>query len=86
MIEDNFNSVFYERYTGIVPFESRIVFSSHISRNVWKDKGAINIGIEWIDWENAGFNPLLPNEEDVSHISKTSIQIGLTINTHEWFH
>ncbi len=86
MIEDNYNSVFYERYTGIVPFESRIVFSSHISRNVWKDKGAINIGIEWIDWENAGFNPLLPNEEDVSHISKTSIQIGLTINTHEWFH
>ncbi len=86
MIEDNYNSIFYERYTRIVPFESRIVISSHISRNVWKDKGAINIGFEWIDWENAGFNPLLPSIEDVSHISKSSIQIGFTINTHEWFH
>lgn len=85
MLEDNYNSVSYTRYTGIIPFESRIVFSNQLSRNIWNDKGSIKIGFQWIDWENAGFNPFSPNTEDVSHITKSSIEIGLTINTHELF-
>ena len=85
MLEDNYNSVSYTRYTGIIPFESRIVFSNQLSRNIWNDKGSIKIGFQWIDWGNAGFNPFSPNIEDVSHITKSSIEIGLTINTHELF-
>jgi len=89
MLEDQYieiqeNLTIYNRYQNVK--ESRTIVSFLIKKEFFNDNILLEIGGEWIDWENAGFNPLLPNKEDVSHISKTSIQIGLTINTHELFH
>ena len=85
MVEDNYNSVYYPRYTGIIPSESRLIFSNQLSKNIWTNKGAIKIGFQLIDWKNAGFDPFYPNIQDVIHIKKSSFEIGITINTPELF-
>ena len=80
MLEDSYKSIYYERYTGTIPFESRISLSSQVVRSFWNDKASAYLGLQWIDWKNAGFNPAEPSLDDVQDISKFSINVGLTVS------
>jgi len=78
MISNQYQNIKDNRFAG--GKESRLVFSTRLIKNFRNEKIMICIEGQWIDWDNAGFNPYNPNDIR-DDISKFSMNIKLRILT-----
>ena len=74
MLEGQYQNIYYDRFSNTL--ESRFVASIVCTKGFLNDKILLKIGGEWIDWKNAGFDPL---QSTISgkDISKFSILISV---------
>jgi len=82
MLDGQYKDLSYSRYSGNT--ESRTIFSSKINKRIVNNKLFISVEGQWIDWENAGFDPYNP-EISGKDISKFSINIELSVSTQIFF-
>ena len=66
----------YQRYSGIV--EERSVTEIQFIKTMWKPELLVFFGLGFLDWKNAGFDPLNPNA--TKDIQKTSFTLGFSYN------
>ena len=74
MLEGQYQNIYYDRFSNTL--ESRFVASIVCTKGFLNDKILLKIGGEWIDWKNAGFDPL---QSTISgkDVSKFSILISV---------
>ena len=65
MIIDQYATIYYERFSGIV--EEKSILKFQMERQLY-DKIGVTIGLSIIDWENAGFDPELMDQNDLVNI------------------
>ena len=82
MLDGQYKDLSYSRYSGNT--ESRTIFSSKINNRKVNNKLFISVEGQWIDWENAGFDPYNPKISG-KDISKFSINIELSVSTQIFF-
>lgn len=58
MLEDQYNTIYYERFKDSV--ENRKSLKIELNKTIYKYFD-VSLGVLLIDWQNAGFNPLLDN-------------------------
>lgn len=79
MVNDNYHIIYMERFSGPVPYERRTVSEVRWSRNTLKGL-KVELAVQAINWENAGFNPSNPNPAAVHDVEKVSLQLSLHYN------
>jgi hypothetical protein len=75
MVLDQYNDVIYERFSGKT--ESRFIASIMGEKRIINENIKIKIGVEWIDWNNPGFNPTTPSYPG-TNLSKLSFYFGIS--------
>ena len=75
MVLDQYNDVIYERFSGKT--ESRFIASIMGEKRIINENIKIKIGVEWIDWNNPGFNPTTPSYTG-TNLSKLSFYFGIS--------
>lgn len=78
MISNQYKNIIDERYSG--QNESRTHYQLKIEKQFVDDKIKLNVGFDWIDWVNAGFDPTAP-EVLGKDVQKFSINIGFSATT-----
>ncbi|MDP6533154.1 MAG: hypothetical protein QGH89_04935, partial [Candidatus Marinimicrobia bacterium] len=66
----------YQRYSGFV--EERSVTEIQFIKTMWKPELLVFFGLSFVDWKNAGLDPLNPNA--TKDIQKTSFTLGFSYN------
>jgi hypothetical protein len=74
MVFNQYKDIRDERFEG--GNESRLILSTKIKKGVLGQKIFLTLEGQWIQWDNAGFDPMSP-ETDGNDISKFSVNIGL---------
>ena len=80
MIENQYNDIKqnYDRYNNLS--EERLLFGLNLFKSYFDKKVKTKIGLEWIGWLNAGFDPHCVNVTS-KEIQKLSINLSLTSST-----
>ena len=78
MVSNQYNDIIDTRFIGRK--ESRLVISTKFIKRFMNEKVLLSLEGQWIDWENAGFNPYEPNIIG-DDISKFSVNIELMLLT-----
>ena len=78
MLEDQYNDISNNRDSGET--EERRVISLICKKEFLDNKVFLRAGCEWIDWQNPGFDPYLP-QNNAPDLSKFSIVIGVSAIT-----
>ena len=73
MLEDQYEDIGYERFSGEAGFEQRRMGSFFIHRYFLKNQVEGQFGLEYIDWHNAGFDPYNPDPEEGNDVEKWSL-------------
>ena len=80
MIENQYDDTNqnYDRYNNLS--ETRLLFGLNFFKSYHDKKVKTKIGLEWIDWLNAGFDPHLANATS-KEIQKLSLNLSLITST-----
>ena len=76
--ENQYKDVQYKRFSGKT--ENRTILGLTISRPVLKNQINLETGIEYIYWENPGFDPFEPDQSTRDKIEKWSFSFGIFYN------
>ena len=79
MLEDQYEDIGYERFSGEAGFEQRRTVSFFIHRYFLKNQVEGQFGLEYIDWHNAGFDPYNPDPEG-NDVEKWSLVFNVFYN------
>ncbi|MCH8011746.1 MAG: hypothetical protein IIA61_07345 [Candidatus Marinimicrobia bacterium] len=78
MLEDQYNTVPYQRFSGPVNYEHLQTIDLLVKRKIISGL-IIEAGVSHLLWNNAGFDPFNP-EESVEDVEKISLIIGFSYN------
>ncbi|MCH7762580.1 MAG: hypothetical protein IIB95_02415 [Candidatus Marinimicrobia bacterium] len=79
MLEDQYNTVQYQRFSGPVNYEHLQTIDLLLKRKLINGL-VIEAGVSHVLWKNAGFDPYNPNPESVKDVEKISLVIGFSYN------
>ena len=82
MLEDQYEDVEYERYSGDAGYEHRKMVELLIHRYYLNNQVEGQFGLEYIDWHNAGFDPFDPDPdpEEGNDVEKWSLVFNVFYN------
>ena len=80
MLEDQYEDVEYERYSGGAGYEHRKMVELLIHRYYLNNQVEGQFGLEYIDWHNAGFDPFDPDPEEGNDVEKWSLVFNVFYN------
>ncbi len=80
MLEDQYEDIGYERYSGDAGYEQRKMVKCFIHRFYLNNQVEGQFGIEYIDWHNAGFDPYNPDPEEGIDLEKWSLVFNVFYN------
>jgi len=78
MVSNQYKDIIDNRFSGNSESRTHAQITAH--KSILNDKLTVKFGVDWIDWENAGFNPFNP-ENIGKDVEKFSFNIGLTATT-----
>ena len=80
MLEDQYKSLLYQRFSGENGCENRGRIIFLIQKNYFYNQLAIQFGTEYVDWKNPGFNPFHPELQTFKNLTKWSFVCNLYYN------
>ena len=75
MIVDQYATKYFERFSGIV--EKRKLIDFALKKNIYK-YFEISIGINYVAWQNAGFDPTMTENNSLENIEKRSFYLSIS--------
>ena len=80
MLEGQYSDIPYKRFSGTVPHEQLRNAEILIRRPVVYDQLIVEVGLNFISWKNAGFDPYNPDPDSVQDVKKISLTLVLFYN------
>jgi len=80
MLNGQYANIPYQRFSGPVPYEQLRNTEILIRRPVIYDQLIFEVGLNFISWKNAGFDPYHPDPGSVKDVNKTSLTLGFSYN------